>query len=170
MNQGIGAVPTSGYREVFPTRATTYEITVEGPGGEATARATVPPPAPPPPSRGEPGLRPGPSDAYFDYDKSDIRPDAEAVLRRNADGLKQFFGKFSNVRVIVAGHCDERGTSEYNLALGDRRATVARNFLVGLGLPADKLTTITCGEERPVCASKEESCRQRNRRAHFSLR
>ena len=110
------------------------------------------------------------SDAYFDYDESDIRPDAEAALRNNSGALKDFFGKFSNLRVSVEGHCDERGTNEYNLALGDRRATAARDFLVGLGVPAGKLTTISYGEERSVCSMEEESCWQKNRRAHLSLK
>ena len=176
LNQGIGAVPASGSREVFPTQSTTYQITVKGAGGEASASARVtvrvpppPPPPPPPPDHGK-LLSSSTSDAHFDYDKSDIRPDAEAVLRKNAAALKDFFGKFSDLRVVVEGHCDERGTSEYNLALGDRRATASRDFLVGLGAPAGKLTTISYGEERSVCSSEEESCWQQNRRAHLSLR
>ena len=133
------------------------------------ARTPAPPPPPPPPDHGK-LLSSSTSDAHFDYDKSDIRPDAEAVLRKNAAALKDFFGKFSDLRVVVEGHCDERGTSEYNLALGDRRATASRDFLVGLGAPAGKLTTISYGEERSVCSSEEESCWQQNRRAHLSLR
>ena len=177
LNQGVGAVSVSGSREVFPTQSTTYQITVKGAGGEAgaSARVTVrvpPPPPPPPPPPLEPGkvLSQSVSDVYFDYDKSDIRSDSQAALRRNSTALKNFFGKFPSVRVVVEGHCDERGTNEYNLALGDRRATTARDFLVGLGVPAGKLTTISYGEERSVCSSAEESCWQRNRRAHFSSR
>ena len=177
LNQGIGAVPTSGSREVFPTQSTTYEIAVTGAGGEATASARVtvrvpPPPPPPPPPPKDPGdvLSGLMQDAFFDYDKSDIRPDAESALRSNADDLKKFFNDFPNDRVVVEGHCDERGTNEYNLALGDRRATVARDYLVNLGVPAAKLTTISYGEERPQCTSAEENCWQRNRRAHFSVR
>ena len=109
-------------------------------------------------------------DVFFDYDKSDIRSDGESALRANAAALQKFFADFSNVRVVVEGHCDDRGTNEYNLALGDRRATAARDFLVNLGVPAGKLTTITYGEERPQCTSEDENCWQRNRRAHFSVR
>ena len=176
LNQGIGAVPASGSREVFPTQSTTYQVSVKGAGGEASASARVtvrvpppPPPPPPPPDHGK-LLSSATSDAYFDYDESDIRPDAEAALRNNSGALKDFFGKFSNLRVSVEGHCDERGTNEYNLALGDRRATAARDFLVGLGVPAGKLTTISYGEERSVCSMEEESCWQKNRRAHLSLK
>jgi peptidoglycan-associated lipoprotein len=175
LNQGIGAVPTSGSREVFPTQNTDYTISVRGPGGEASASATVtvrtPPPPPPPPA---PKLQFGPAleaavrDAYFDYDKSDIRADAESVLRANADALKKLFQQFPEASIVVEGHCDERGTNEYNLALGDRRATAARDFLVNLGVPASKMRTISYGEERPQCTASDESCWQRNRRAHFA--
>lgn len=175
LNQGIGTVPTSGSREVFPTRTTEYQIEVNGEGGTATASATVtvrtpaPPPPPPPPSpQLSDLLRDKVKDAYFDYDKSDIRSDAQAALRSNASALKDIFGMIPDARVLVEGHCDERGTNEYNLALGDRRATAARDFLVNLGVPASKLSTVSYGEERPQCTEENESCYQRNRRAHFS--
>ena len=175
INQGIGAVRTSGSREVFPTQTTSYSITVKGQGGEASDSATVTvrqPPPPPPPPAPKPdfseALESAVRDAYFDYDKSDIRPDAESVLRSNAGALQRLFGDYPNDRVVIEGHCDERGTNEYNLALGDRRATAARDFLMNQGVPAGKLTTISYGEERPQCSESDESCWQRNRRAHFS--
>jgi peptidoglycan-associated lipoprotein len=108
------------------------------------------------------------SDAYFDYDKDDIRSDAEATLRSNADALKRIFSEHSDARVVIEGHCDERGTSEYNLALGDRRASTARDFILNLGVPAGRITTISYGKERQQCSDANESCWQRNRRAHFS--
>jgi peptidoglycan-associated lipoprotein len=175
LNQGIGAVSTSGSREVFPTETTEYVLTVNGDGGPATARATVtvrtpPPPAPPPPVTRKFGdeIQSRIRDAYFDYDKSDIRPDAEATLRANAAALKELFSEFPDGRLVIEGHCDERGTNEYNLALGDRRSTTARDFLVNLGVPASRMTTISYGEERPQCSEEAESCWQRNRRAHFA--
>lgn len=175
INQGIGAVRTSGSREVFPTQTTSYSITVKGQGGEARASATVTvrqPPPPPPPPAPKPdfseALESAVRDAYFDYDKSDIRPDAESVLRSNASALQRLFSDYPNDRVVIEGHCDERGTNEYNLALGDRRATAARDFLMNQGVPAGKLTTISYGEERQQCSESDESCWQRNRRAHFS--
>jgi len=167
LNQGIGTVPASGSREIFPTNTT---------GGNATAsvevavRAPAPPP-PPPPARDDFStvLRRSVNDAYFDYDKYDIRADADGVLRSNASSLKDLFATYTDGRVLVEGHCDERGTNEYNLALGDRRASAARDFLVNLGVSAGKLSTVSYGEERPQCTTADESCYQRNRRAHFAV-
>ena len=177
LNEGVGAVPTSGSREVFPTQSTTYQITAKGAGGEdtATTRVTVrvpPPPKPEPPkvTFGDKFKDSNIRDALFDYDQSNLRADAEAILRSNASGLKDIFSTFAEGRVVVEGHCDDRGTNEYNLALGDRRATAAKDFLVTIGVSADRMTTISYGEERQVCPSADENCWQRNRRAHFSAR
>lgn len=179
LNQGIGAVATSGSREVFPTRSTEYTISVKNADGKtATASAMVtvrapPPPDPPPPPKPDlpkafssAGIR----DALFDYDKSDIRPDAANVLRGNATALKNLLTDYPTASFLIEGHCDERGTTEYNLALGDRRATAAMEFLVNLGVPASKLSKVSLGEERPVCSVEDESCYQRNRRARVALR
>jgi len=171
----IGAVPTSGSREVFPTKTTSYSISVKGEGGTASASATVTvrsPPPPPPPPAPKPAfskvLSQRVKDALFDYDSSDIRSDAQGVLNSNASALKQIFNDYPDGKILVEGHCDERGTNEYNLALGDRRATASRDFLVNLGVPASKLSTVSYGEERQVCTDENEGCYQRNRRAHFS--
>jgi peptidoglycan-associated lipoprotein len=107
-------------------------------------------------------------DAYFDYDKSDIREDARATLTKDADALKSIFQQLPSASVMLEGHCDERGSAEYNLGLGDRRANSAKEFLVQLGVPADKLKTISYGKERPQCTESNEECWQRNRRVHFS--
>jgi peptidoglycan-associated lipoprotein len=107
-------------------------------------------------------------DVYFDYDKSDIRGDARDVLNRDAAAIKTILTDFPNAVIVVEGHCDERGSADYNLGLGDRRAEAAKDFLVNLGIPADRLKTISFGKERPVCTENNESCWQRNRRAHFS--
>ena len=177
LSQGVGAVPTSGSREVFPTQSATYQITVKGAGGEASASARVTVRVPPPPVEEKPQQtitdlfsKSGIRDALFDYDESELRPDTESVLRSNASSLKDIFATFSQGAVAVEGHCDERGTNEYNLALGDRRATAAKDFLVNLGVSGNRLTTISYGEERPQCTSSDENCWQRNRRAHFSVR
>ena len=174
----VGGVQATGSRTVFPSNSTTYTLTARGEGGSRTATATVnvaaPPPPPPPPStssgRGSlvDRLSTEVQDAYFDYDKSDIREDARAVLTRNADALKAIFHDFPSSVIVVEGHCDERGSAEYNLGLGDRRAQSAKDFLVQLGVPADKLRTISYGKERPVCTDASEACWQKNRRAHFS--
>jgi len=102
-------------------------------------------------------------DAYFDYDKSNIRPDAETTLTADADFLKQH----PNIKFTIEGHCDERGSEEYNLGLGDRRATSAKSYLTNLGVTADRMSTISFGKDRPVCTDHNEECWQRNRRAHL---
>ena len=178
IDNSIGAVQANGTRRVFPSNSTTYTLTASGPGGSTTARATVSVNAPAPPPETKPVTQPRATltdrlgaevqDAYFDYDKSDIREDARATLTRNADALKAIFTDFQGSTVMLEGHCDERGSAEYNLGLGDRRATSARDFLVQLGVPADRIRTISYGKERPVCTDSNESCWQRNRRVHFA--
>jgi peptidoglycan-associated lipoprotein len=102
-------------------------------------------------------------DAYFDYDKADIRPDARASLSQTADFLKGH----PSIKATIEGHCDERGSTEYNLALGDRRATAVKQYLVSLGVSADRLSTVSFGKEKPFCNESNESCWQQNRRGHF---
>ncbi len=101
---------------------------------------------------------------YFDYDKSDIRGDMKPVLQTNAKWLMTN----TAVKAQIEGHCDERGTNEYNLALGERRANAIKRYLTALGVPAGRLSTISYGEERPVCTQHEESCLSRNRRGQFA--
>jgi peptidoglycan-associated lipoprotein len=103
--------------------------------------------------------------AYFDYDKADLRDDARSALAGNADWLK----KFPSVQVLIEGHCDERGTSAYNLALGDRRANAARDYLASLGVDATRIKTVSYGKERPGCTESTEACWQKNRRAAFVI-
>ncbi len=176
IDQGIGTVSASGTRQVCPNDTTTYAMTAKGPGGTATSSATVtvtaPPPPPPPPPAARKTLQERLAnevqDAFFDYDKSDVREDARAVLTRNADALKSILQEFPDAVITVEGHCDERGSAEYNLGLGDRRATSAKDFLVQLGVSTDKLKNISYGKERPQCTESNEACWQKNRRAHFS--
>lgn len=176
IDNGVGAVQSSGQRQVFPRTSTTYTLTARGPGGMDSRSVTVevtsaPPPPPPtttPQISGAELLSQQGQDAYFDYDKSDIRADAREALTHDAALLKQIFQQDPNFTVVVEGHCDERGSAEYNLALGDRRATAAKDFLVQLGVPADKLKTISYGKERPQCTEATEDCWQKNRRAHLS--
>lgn len=104
-------------------------------------------------------------DVYFDFDQYDLRADARDRLSKNAEFLKSH----PQFTVTIEGHCDERGTNEYNLALGERRAAAARDYIVSLGVPADRLKTISYGEERPACTESAESCWSQNRRAHFVL-
>jgi peptidoglycan-associated lipoprotein len=104
-------------------------------------------------------------DVFFEYDRYDLTSDARTTLRANADWLKSN----SSARVEIEGHCDERGTNEYNLALGAKRAQAAREFLSTLGIPAERLSTISYGEEIPVCKDQSESCWKQNRRARFVI-
>jgi peptidoglycan-associated lipoprotein len=105
-------------------------------------------------------------DVYFDFDKYDIRPGDAKVLDANADWLK----KNPQNLVLIEGHCDERGTNEYNLALGERRAKSTMNYLVSQGVQASRITIISYGEERPVCTEKNEQCWSKNRRGHFLVK
>ncbi len=175
INQGIGTVQSTGSSRVSPSDSTTYTLTATGPGGSVTSSATVnvsapPPPPPPPPTQAPVTIdqRLGDvQDAYFDYDKTDIRSDARDALSKNAAALKSILTDFPNASIVIEGHCDERGSAEYNLGLGDRRASAAKEFLQGLGVPADRLKTISYGKERPQCTEQNETCWQKNRRVHF---
>ena len=104
-------------------------------------------------------------DAYFDYDKADIRPDARASLSTTADFLK----KYPSIKVTIEGHCDERGSTEYNLGLGDRRANAVKQYLISLGVSADRIGTVSFGKEKPFCMEHNEACWQQNRRAQFNV-
>ena len=176
---GLGAVQANGSRQVFPSSTTTYTLTANGPGGTDSRTVTIEvagaaaPPPPPPPVKNptissDEMLAREAQDAYFDYDKNDLREDARAALTRDADLLKRIFANDSRFSVVIEGHCDERGSAEYNLGLGDRRATAAKEFLVQLGVPADRLKTISYGKERPQCTDANEDCYQKNRRAHLA--
>jgi peptidoglycan-associated lipoprotein len=151
--------------------------TTTGTGG-ATATTPTPPPAaaaPPATATPAPVARPQPKEfvaiadlrpIYFDFDKYDIRPGDAKVLDANAQWLK------SNAEqlVLIEGHCDERGTNEYNLALGERRAKSTMNYLVSQGVQASRITIISYGEERPTCTQKNEECWSKNRRAQFLVK
>lgn len=167
----VGSVQAQGSQTVTPDESTTYTITATGPGGNATASArvtvTTPPPPPPPPPAPtvseEEMFNRSIKDAYFDFDKSTVRPDAAQALTADA----QFLNQHPDVKFTIEGHCDERGSEEYNLGLGDRRATAAKNYLVNLGISADRITTISYGKDRPFCTDQTEACWQQNRRAHL---
>jgi peptidoglycan-associated lipoprotein len=104
-------------------------------------------------------------DIHFDFDKYDIRPDAKPILQSISDWLI----KNKSVMLLIEGHCDERGTNEYNLALGDRRAKATKDYLIALGIPSGRIQIISYGEEKPLCTEKTEECWQENRRAHFVI-
>jgi peptidoglycan-associated lipoprotein len=176
IDNGIGQVSPDGRRAIYPTAATTYTLTATGSGGSSSAQTTVSvgsaAPPPPPPASEQPTaaqiLAKQVQDVHFDYDKSEIRGEDQPVLQQDATALKQIFSIDPNFVVTIEGHCDERGSAEYNLGLGDRRASATKDALSALGVPADKLKTISYGKERPLCTDADESCYARNRRAHFS--
>jgi peptidoglycan-associated lipoprotein len=104
-------------------------------------------------------------DVYFDLDQSSIRDDAKPRLQKDADWLK----RWTSTQITVEGHCDSRGSSEYNLGLGSRRATAVKDYLASLGVPGGRMTVVSKGKEAPACADESESCWQQNRRGHFVI-
>ena len=179
---GIGTLPASGTRSVYPSANTTYTLKASGPGGTITASATVtvtnpdipPPLADPNANRGRDGnltlsqrLERDVKDVYFDYDRNDLRADAITIMTTNAAALKAILRDFPTASVTVEGHSDERGSAEYNLGLGDRRGQSAQDFLLQQGIPADRLRLISYGKERPQCTDANETCWGMNRRVHL---
>ena len=105
------------------------------------------------------------ADTFFDYDMSVLRDEGRAALQKNAEWLR----RWTTTRITLEGHCDSRGTAEYNLALGERRAASVRDYLLSLGIPANRVTTISKGKEQPFCTQETEACWQQNRRGHFII-
>ncbi len=177
IDQGLGPVAANGSRQVFPSQTTTYTLTAKGAGVQDTRSVTidVTSSVPPPPSRTA-GVAISSSDilgreaqdVYFDYDKNDIRADGRDTLTNDAAVIKRILSADPGFTIVIEGHCDERGSEEYNLALGDRRALAVKEFLVQLGVPDNRLKTISFGKERPVCTDENEACFQRNRRGHLA--
>ncbi len=168
-------VDANGSQSVSPTQTTTYHLTAKGAGGTQDATATVTVTAPPPPPPPTPTPTPPPSDEevfnqnvkdiYFDFDKSDLRPESVQTLAHSAEVIKAH----PNWIVQIQGNCDERGSIEYNLALGERRANAAQQALIQDGVSASQLKTISFGKEKPVCTESNEDCWQKNRHDHFVL-
>jgi peptidoglycan-associated lipoprotein len=164
----IGAVTAQGSTNVTPSSSTTYTISASGPGGaaEASARVTVSVPPPvvkaPEPSLDELFLKEV-RDAYFDLDKADLRSDAREALTKTAEFLRNY----PSIKVTIEGHCDERGSTEYNLGLGDRRAAAVKQYIISQGISADRISTVSFGKEKPFCMESNEECWQQNRRGHF---
>jgi peptidoglycan-associated lipoprotein len=167
---GIGEVPSSGVKSVTPSASITYHLVARGEGGtaEATARVTVkPPPAVVVPSStmsAEEEFKGNVQDIFFDYDTYDVRGDAQATLSRDAS----YLASHPDVKVVIGGYCDERGSNEYNLALGQNRADAARKALVTAGVAANRIRVVSYGKEKPFCAESTEECWQQNRRAGFT--
>jgi peptidoglycan-associated lipoprotein len=165
----LGKVDPSGSSSVTPGASTTYHLVAKNQIGsqEATARVTVVPAAAPAPvqtNQGDAALfAQNMQDVFFAYDSYDIEPQYQKVLQADTRFLQQH----PNIKFTIEGHCDERGSIEYNLALGDNRANAAKQALTQLGISADRIRTISYGKERPFCTTSDEACWQQNRRAHF---
>lgn len=168
--EGVGTVSASGSKTVTPTESMTYTLTAKGPGGsqDASARVTVN-------EKAAAATTPSPTDAelfaqnvkdvLFDYDKSSIRPDQAPAAQGDASFLLQH----PSIEVMVEGHCDDRGSEEYNLALGTSRAESVKKELLAQGVPADHVKTISYGKERPFCSQDNEQCWAQNRKDHFAI-
>ena len=169
--EGIGDVPTSGTKTVTPTASTNYHLVARGEGGTAedTARVTVsaPPPVTQPTNTmsAEEEFKANVQDIFFEYDAYDVRPDAQATLSKDA----AYLSSHPNIRIVIGGYCDERGSNEYNLALGQNRADAAKNALVTAGVATSRIRVVSYGKEKPFCSESTEACWQQNRRAGFSI-
>jgi peptidoglycan-associated lipoprotein len=166
---GLGTVNAYGTQNVTPTQSTTYHLVARGSGGstDATANLTVTS-APPPPAgetMNEQIFEQNVKPAFFDYDSYEIRPDAQTVLAQDAS----FLAAHPTLKVVVGGYCDDRGSAEYNLALGENRANAAKQALVNGGVSPDRVRTVSYGKEKQFCTAANEACWQQNRRAGFSL-
>ena len=168
---GIGDVPSSGVKTVTPTTSTTYHLVARGEGGSADASASVTVNAPPAvvvPTNtmsAEEEFKANVQDIFFDYDTDAIRTDAQATLSKDAG----YLASHPDVKIVLGGYCDERGSDEYNLALGQKRADAAKNALVTAGVAATRIREISYGKEKPFCTESDESCWQQNRRAGFAM-
>jgi peptidoglycan-associated lipoprotein len=169
---GIGKVPSSGTQTVNPTASTNYHLVARGEGGstDATTRVTVNPPMAPaaenaPAISDDAAFRQNVQDVFFDYDSYDIGGSNESVISKDAAYLASHPG----IKVVIGGYCDERGSTEYNLALGENRASSVKKALIAAGIGADRIRTVSYGKEKQFCTEHDESCWQQNRRGQFSI-
>lgn len=175
LKPGLGSQQAEGSTSVTPQESTTYTLSLTGAGGhgECEARATVTPATPPAASvqesnLGAEGAAAGVNpfeDAFFDFNKSDLTTSDQTALTHDASYLKSH----PELKVRIGGYCDQRGSEEYNLGLGQRRAESAKQFMVNLGVPADNLASVSYGKDRPFCTDATEECYQKNRRAHLEI-
>lgn len=167
--ESMGSVEANGSKTVNPSESTTYRIVAKGPGGtsDATARLTVNKPAPPAVADSGPSLQElfqrNVKDAYFAYDSYKVDEETSQLLSSNAKFLQQH----PELKFTVEGHCDERGSEEYNLALGASRAEAVKQALVAQGVDAQRIATNSVGKEKPFCSESNEECWHQNRRGHF---
>ena len=170
---GIGPVNLNGTQTVSPSNSTEFHMTAKGDGGttEATVRVTVRVPVAPTAPAGnadmgsEAAFHQNVQDIFFDYDSYDLRPDASTSITQAAS----YLNAHPAIKVVIGGYCDDRGSAEYNLALGENRANAARTALTSAGIAANRIRVISYGKEKQFCTEETESCWQQNRRAQFSL-
>ena len=168
--EGLGGLPASGSKSVTPNGSMTYTLVAKGPGGtqNASARVTVNEKtaevAPPSPSEEELFAR-NVKDVLFDYDKAEIRNDQASTAQQDAAFLMQH----PSIKVVLEGHCDNRGSEEYNLALGTSRAESLKKALLQHGVPEDRVKTISYGKEKPFCSEDNDACWQQNRVDHVAM-
>jgi peptidoglycan-associated lipoprotein len=169
---GLGDVPTSGVKTVTPTVSTSYHLVAKGAGGSADASVRITVNAPPQVAAApvntmsaEEEFKANVQDIFFDYDKYDVRSDAQSTLAKDA----KYLLSHPDAKILIGGYCDERGSNEYNLALGQNRADSAKKALVDAGVSVARIRVISYGKEKPFCTESNEACWQQNRRAGFSL-
>ncbi len=167
--EGLGELPASGTRTINPNTSTTYTLIATGAGGaqQATAEVTVNP------ATGASAVSPSEADlfaknvkdVYFDFNNSDLRSDQNSLAQNDGN----FLAQHSALNVVIEGHCDDRGSEEYNLALGDNRANSLKTALIAQGVSADRIKIVSYGKEHPFCSEEDDQCWQQNRRDHLSL-
>ena len=175
--EGIGPVNANGTQTVTPSNSTNFHLVAKGDGGtaEANVRVTVRVPVAPTAGAGtesnlgdtgtDAAFHAAVQDLFFDYDSYDVRPDDASKVTAAANYINAHAG----IRVVIGGYCDERGSAEYNLALGENRANAAKTALVSAGVNASRVRVISYGKEKQFCTEQDESCYQQNRRAQFSI-
>jgi peptidoglycan-associated lipoprotein len=167
--EGVGPVNPSGTHTVSPNASTTYTLIAKGPGGTKDASARITVNVPPVQSTATPGpseadlFAKNVKDVFFDFDKANIRPTEVSSASADASFLEQH----RSIRVTIEGHCDDRGSEEYNIALGQSRANSLKEDLLRSGVDAARIQTISYGKERPFCTAEDEACWQENRRDHI---
>jgi len=165
---GLGTLPASGSRSVAPGASTTYTVIAQGPGGtnDASARITVNAPvASSTQLTDEELFAKNVKDIYFDFNKANLRSDDAPVVQND----QAFLVQHPSIKVLVEGHCDDRGSEEYNIALGANRAQSAKVALVQQGVSVDRIRTVSYGKEKPFCTEDNEPCWQQNRVDHFAF-
>jgi peptidoglycan-associated lipoprotein len=168
---GIGDVPSSGVKTVNPTVSTSYQLVAKGDGGTAdssvrvTVNATPAVVVPAKEMSSEEAFKANVQDIFFEYDAYEISVGAQAVLSKDAS----YLASHPETKIVVGGYCDERGSNEYNLALGQKRADAAKDALVNAGVAANRIRVVSYGKEKPFCSESTEECWQQNRRAGFSI-